>query len=1026
MSFSDPFIRRPIATLMVMIALALLGKLGFDRLPVAPLPEVEYPTLEVRTAYPGADPRLVEALITAPLEKQLAQISGLKRLSSSSGYGRSVITLSFELGLDLDVADQQIQSALYNASTLLPQDLPTPPMAYKSNPDDAPVLALALSAERLSPSQLQDLAEMRLIQRLSQVSGVGVVDSPQGLRTAIHIQLDPHRLAAAGLGLETVRTKLQELSLNQPKGSFDGSRLARVIDANDQLLTVDEFRAQILSYSAQSPLRLGEVATLVEGPENPDEFLWVDGRPAIILWVHRQPGANTLEVVSDIRKRLPELLEGLPADVRLEILEDRSLSIRASVAQIEHELLLTTALVIAVLFVFLRRPGATLIPALSIPLSLAGTFALMKVFGFSLNNLSLMALTIATGFVVDDAIVMLENIVRHVESGLSPLQAARRGAREIGFTILALTLALLATLIPLLFMPDLLGRLFREFALTLAIAISVSALVALTLTPMLVARIPLGKPREASIDSALMIRYQRSLHRLLDRPGRIHLGFLLTVALTGLLAWTLPKGFFPIQDTGLIAGISRADPRLGFETLKHQQQSLAERLREDPAVAHVALEIGIEGSHTLLSEARLWLVLKPEDQRDSAEKVIARLQQRAAAEPLLQLSLSSVQDLSLGASLGTTPLFFAIEGLDEGPDTEKVDELLAALGKRPELRAVSRDSAGQAEVLALSIDRDTLARLGLSSRTLMKTLSDAFGRPQVLNRYTPSSQSRVILEVAPPFRTGPDSLNTLYLPAPNGGQIPLGSLVRRSIETGPLAITRVSQRPAVHIGFELAPGRSLDEAVIAIDAVMTDFSAKSPIDLQRLGIVDAFARAFEDEGPLLLAAIVAVYLLLGILYESFVHPLTILSTLPSAALGGLLMLGILGQTLDIVALIGFILLIGIVAKNAIMMIDFALVRQRRSGISARAAIEEAAVLRFRPILMTSLAAFFAGLPLALGGGSGAELREPLGIVMLGGLLVSQLLTLYTTPAIYLAFDRLRSRFNPRASSNPWTSGKDPA
>lgn len=1012
MSLSAPFIQRPVATVMLMVALGLLGLLGYQRLPIAPLPEVDYPTIQVRTGYPGADPGWVESRLTAPLEKQLGQIAGLRRLSSSSGYGLSLITLSFDLGLDLDGAEQQVQSALYNASTLLPQDLPTPPLYFKSNPADAPVLTLILKSPHRPLERLQDLAETRLIQRLSQIQGVGVVDSKRGLRPAIHIRLDPRRLAASGLTIEKVRSSLLEASLNQAKGSFDGEKLALVIEANDQLMTVEDYRNQIIRFSEQSPIRLGDLGEVIEAPENPDQATFVNGVPAVLLEVHRQPGANTLALVDRIRALIPALEESLPADVELSLLADRSKSIRASIDHVERELLVTTGLVVLVLLLFLKRPWLTLIPALSIPLSLAGTFALMKGFGFSLNNLTLMALTIATGFVVDDAIVMLENIVRYLERGLKPLEAALRGAEEIGFTILSLSFALLATLIPLIFMPDLLGRLFREFALTLALAIGVSAVIALSLTPMLAARLrrsALQSSHDRGWLDALIAAYRRSLSRHLDHPRRIHLIFLVTLGLTVSLALLIPKGFFPEQDSGLLSGISETDPGLGFEAQVKRQLEWSQLISTDPDVETVLLGLGIEGSNTVLSRAQFLVELKPRAQRASSSVILKRLRDKGSMIPGTRLRLNNVTDLSLGDTLAGAPYVFSVTGLEVTALRDLAPRLTDALQRLPALREVVSDGQSLQPTLSLGFDRDSAARLGISTRALFETLYDAYGTRHILNRLTQSNQYRVILEVDSPFREDPRGLDSLYLLGNGGGEIPLNTLIRSSVISTPTAISRVNQRPSLEVGFDLQPGYALGEAISAVDRELATLHTEPSFEPAWLGTAEAFLSAFEHEWPLLIAAVIAVYLLLGMLYESYVHPLTILSTLPSAAFGGLVMLWALDGVLDVVALIGFVLLIGLVAKNAIMMIDFALSQMRDAHRSTRLAIEEAAVQRFRPILMTSLAAALAGVPLALGGGVGEELRRPLGLVMIGGLLFSQWMTLYTTPILFVTFDRLRQR-----------------
>lgn len=1016
MSVSTPFILRPVATSMLMLGLVMLGIFGWSTIPVAPIPEVEYPTLQIRTPYPGAGPEIVESTITVPLEKQLGQISGLTRMSSSSGLGLSLITLQFRLDLDIDVAEQQVQAAINSANNYLPKELPTPPVYYKTNPAEAPILSLALISNSILPFRIQDIVETRMIQKLSQIQGVGVVEYSRGEKPAIHIRVDPTRLAAVGIGLEGLRATLEQSSLKQAKGSLDGKAVALVIEANDQLSSIEDYLQQIIAYKGQGPIRLRDVASVAEEPESLRQGGWVGVQPAIILNIHRQPGANTLQVVENIQKLLPSLTEGLPATIDLKILADRSLSIKASIQKVKEELWLTIFLVVLVIYLFFRNLPATLIPSLSVPISLAGTFAAMKVFGFSLNNLTLMALTIATGFVVDDAIVMLENILRHIESGMKPREAALRGSSEIGFTIVSLTLALLAVLIPLLFMPDILGRLFREFALTLALSIVISALVSLTLTPMLAARLPVsGEPNNSAsgMQQSLLSLYGTSLSHTLAHPRAVLGGFSLLMTLTVLLGLLIPKGFFPSQDTGFLIGYSEADPSIGFEAMKEKQQALSEILLKDPDIETLSSQIGIEGRYPALSGGRFLITLKPKEMRSSAETVMARSLKKVKEVPGIRLSLMSIQDLRLEDEIGPSPYQFTISSQDPEDLAFWSQKIHDTLKENQEIGDIWVNNNRKARTLTLDIDRDTASRLGISPRAIIETLYDAFGERQFINRLTQNNQYRVIMELGRAYQDTPDHLEDLYLPQANGKMVPLSTLIHRSESEGPSVIYRTHQQPSATFSFDLSSKETLESGMASIRHSLRSLAMPESIRMEWTGVTLAFSEAFDDEWPLILAAITVIYILLGMLYESYLHPLTILSTLPSAALGGLLMLMIRQQTLDLVSLIGMVLLIGIVAKNAIMMIDFAIVLERDQGMSARDAIHQAATQRLRPILMTTFAALLAALPLAFGGGMGEELRQPLGIVMLGGLLVSQCLTLYTTPAIYVAFSALGRKISQR-------------
>lgn len=1033
MTLSRPFILRPIATSMLMFAVLLIGLIGLKRLPVSALPEVDYPTIQVQTGYPGASPEIVEATISAPLEKQLGQISGLQQMSSSSSFGLSSITLKFNLNLDIDVAEQQVQSAINTAYTYLPADLPTPPQYSKRNPADAPVLTLALSSRTLPLLKVHDLADTRLAQKIAQLSGVGLVDLAGGLKPAIHVRVNPTALAALGLSLEDIRMQLAQSSVNQPKGNFDGPFIALTLQANDQLMTLEDFRQQIIAYRNQAPIRLKDVAEITEEPENRRLRSWVNGEPAIILDIHRQPGANTLRLVEHIQELLPELEASLPGDIDIQVVADRTLTTRASIQNIRNELLVTIALVVLVIFIFLRNLPATLIPSLSIPLSLAGTFGAMYTLGYSLNNLTLMALTIATGFVVDDAIVMLENIIRFMERGKTPRDAALKGAEEIGFTILSLTASLLAVLIPLLFMGDVLGRLFREFAVTLSLAILVSAFVSLTLTPMLAAMLPArhGKasrrePETSDWMGQLTQAYGRALQWTLDRNSLVIGTAASLVGLTLVLVYGVPKGFFPPQDTGILLGLTEAHPSIAFESMAERQAIVNQQILKDPAVASLSAHVGVDGTNTTISQGRMLISLKPKAERGPIGPVLERLTALSAETKGLSLLLQPVQDLTIEDRVSPGQYQFTIEA----PEPRLLEtwdrRILDALSLQAELKDPRSNLDLGAQALRLDIDRDTAGRLGVPPQLITQTLYDAYGQRQIINRYTQTNQYRVILELQGAYQARPDSLENLYLPAADGKTIPLMNLLKVSSEEGPLSIHRQSQFPTVTYSFNLAPGIALGTGVAAARQALSTLSLPESLRVEFQGTAKAFNEALGNQMVLLLAAIVAVYIILGILYESFIHPITILSTLPSAAVGALLMLGVLGIDLDIISLIGIVLLIGIVAKNAIMMIDFALNLQRSSDLTAKDAIQQAALLRFRPILMTTLAALLAGVPLALGGGVGAEMHRPLGVVIIGGLLFSQVLTLFTTPSIYVGFDRLARRYvGAKVEPTPRINGSDP-
>jgi multidrug efflux pump len=1071
---SRPFILRPVATSLLMAAILLVGFVAFLQLPVSALPEVDYPTIQVVTFYPGASPDVMASAVTAPLERQFGQVPGLNQMTSTSSDGSSIIVLQFSLDLNIDVAEQEVQAAINAAQTYLPTDLPVPPIYSKTNPADTPILTLALSSKTIPLPQVEDLADTRFAQKISQLPGVGLVSISGGQKPAVRVRVNPTRLSHYGINLEDVRTALQQTSLDQAKGNFDGPQQDYQIQSNDQLMTSSDFQKVVIAYHNGSPVRLSDVASVEDGVENTRQAAWMNETPAVIVNIQRQPGANIIQVVDRIEKLLPVLKSNLPAAVQVDILTDRTITIRASVADVEFELMLTVALVVMVIFLFLRNLSATTIPSVAVPLSIVGTFGVMYLAGFSLNNLTLMALTISTGFVVDDAIVMIENIIRFLEEGDPPLEAALKGSEQIGFTIVSLTISLIAVLIPLLFMGDIVGRLFREFAITLSVTILVSAVVSLTLTPMMCSR--LLKSSHAQKQSRFYMASERAFNNIIAYYGRTlkwvlkHQTATLVVAtatlvLTVVLYVIVPKGFFPVQDTGIIQGISEASQSISFEAMSERQQRLAHLILQDPAVEGLSSFIGVDGTNSTLNSGRIQITLKPlEERRINASDVIRRLQPKLEKVDGITLYMQPVQDLTVEDRVSRTQYQYTLEDPDPQELSYWTAKLMAKLSALNELRDLATDQQNSGLAASLVIDRVTASRMGITPQAIDQTLYDAFGQRQISTLYTQLNQYHIVLETQPDFQTGPAKLQDIYVrsavaptalttastgvvtattasggsasstssprattntavstgsasPAAvtslNGSAVPLSAFTHFEMKSGPLSVNHQGQFPVVTISFNLAPGVSLGEATDALQKTQKEIGMPLSVQSAFQGTAASFQASLSNEPILILAALVTVYIVLGVLYESYIHPITILSTLPSAGVGAILALLLCGSELSVVALIGIILLIGIVKKNGIMMIDFALEAERKMGKKPEDAIYEACLLRFRPIMMTTMAALLGGLPLALGTGIGSELRRPLGISMVGGLLLSQVLTLYTTPVIYIFFDRLGQRFSSR-------------
>ncbi|WP_010166224.1 efflux RND transporter permease subunit [Pseudomonas sp. PAMC 25886] len=1015
MNISRPFIERPVATTLMMVAVLLLGMLGYHLLSVSALPEVDYPTIQVFTQYPGASPDVVSSSITAPLERQLGEMPGLKSMNSTSSDGASVVTLQFDLSLSLDVAEQEVQAAINAAGTFLPANLPYPPVYSKVNPADAPVLTLSLTSDVLPLTKVEDLADTRLAQKISQITGVGLVTISGGQRPAVRVEANTSALNSLGLSIDDLRSSLGTANVNQAKGNIDGKFQAYSIGANDQLQSAEEYRDLVIAYKNGAPIRLSQIASSTQGPENPRQAAWTNSTPSIVLNIQRQPGANVIEVVDRVQQLLPKLRASLPGTLKVAVLTDRTQTIRASVTDVQYELAMAIALVVIVIFAFLRNVPATIIPAVTIPLTLVGTLAVAYALGFSLNNLTLMALTIAIGFVVDDAIVMIENITRYIEAGDSPLEAALKGSEQIGFTIISLSIALIAVMIPLLFMGDVVGRLFREFAMTVAVTIVISAFISLTLTPMMCARMLKNKHEERRADffDRINTHYVRGLDWVLAHRTLTLVSVVLTAALTLVTLVIMPKGFFPDQDTGLIQGISQAAPTVSFQQMQTEQQRLAARILKDPAVQSLSSFVGIDQTNPTINQGNLLINLKPRGERDSATEVIRRLSDANADDAGIRLYLHSVQDLTLDATVSTTSYRLGLQATDPDELEQWTTRLLAAIKQDPMFTDVQSQAMQFGNQIQLTFDRATASRLGITPQAIDDVLYDAFGQRQVSTIYTQLNQYHVVIATDHPPRNLSDLLTGLYVDIPGGGVAPLSSMATMQVVRAPVTINRLGQFPYADVSFNLAPGQTLGAAVTRLKDIEAKVGLPLSVQANLEGAAATFEQSLSNQVFLVAAAIVVVYLMLGILYESFVHPVTILSTLLSAALGALLALLVTGTQFDIIGLIGIVLLIGIVMKNGIMMVDFALELLREGGLSPVAAIRQAAELRFRPILMTSMASLFGAVPLALGTGIGSELRHPLGIAIIGGLLLSQLLTLFSTPVIFLAMHGLGQRFSRR-------------
>ena len=1032
---SKLFILRPVATSLLMIGLLLVGVVAYLQLPVSALPQVDYPTIQVITFYPGAGPEVMASSVTAPMERQFGQVPGLSQMTSTSSFGSSVITLQFNLEQSIDIAEQEVQAAINAAATFLPRDLPNPPIYSKVNPADAPILTLALTSDSLPLSKVEDLADTTLAQKISQLTGVGMVSISGGQKPAVRIQANPTALASYGISLEDLRTVLGQANVDQAKGILENQRQAFTISTNDQLLSSNEYKNVIIAYRNGAPVRLRDVATVIDGTENAKQAAWMNLSPAVIVNIQRQPGANIISVVDRIKNVLPQLQGGLPSSVKVAILTDRTETIRASVKDVEFEMMLTICLVVMVIFLFLRNLSATIIPAVAVPLSIVGTFAVMYLLGYSLDNLSLMALTISTGFVVDDAIVMIENIDRFLEEGHSPIEAALMGAGQIGFTIISLTVSLIAVLIPLLFMGDIVGRLFREFAVTLAVTIVISAIVSLTLTPMMAARL-LKNPKTVKhgrVYQATERAYERviewygaTLRWVLKHQTTTLLATAAALALTVYLYVIVPKGFFPVQDTGVILGISEGPENVSFTSMAERQQKLTKVILQDPDVASLSSFIGIDGTNTTQNSGRIQINLKPHEERsDTASDIIRRLQPELAKVEGITLYMQPVQDLTVEDRVSRTQFQYSLEDADAAELNDWSSRILVRLRTLPELRDVASDQQNGGLKADLVIDRDTAARFGILPQNIDDTLYDAFGQRQVSTIFTQLNQYHVVLEVGPQFQNDPSDLSNIYVKSSTGQQVPLSTFSHFVTSPAPLAINHQGQFPVVTISFNLAPGESLGKATKVIAQAEQEMGMPISIHPSFQGTAAAFQNSLASEPWLILAALITVYIVLGVLYESYIHPVTILSTLPSAGVGAILAMILTRNDLTVVALIGIILLIGIVKKNAIMMIDFALDAERNQGKPPEEAIYQASLLRFRPIMMTTMAALLGAVPLAFGRGTGSELRHPLGITIIGGLLLSQAFTLYTTPVIYIWFDKLASRFSRFQLGNEITPQEDP-